>query len=58
MVQVSGAISMAGDFGVSVTGVVKSDASAAIATAHIDCLGGRCGHIEVQLLWIQSWYLI
>ena len=50
-VQPSGVISMAKDFGVSSTGVVKSDASSAIGIAHREGLGG---HIKVQYLWIQS----
>ena len=53
-VQLSGAISMAKDFGVSLTGVVKSDSSRAIGIAHRDGLGGRCRHIKVLYLWIQS----
>ena len=53
-VQLSGAISMAKNFGVSLTGVVKSDSSSAIGIAHRDGLGGRCRHIKVQYLWIQS----
>ena len=51
-VQLSGVISMAKDFGVSLTRVVKSDSSSAIV--HRDCQGGRCRHIKVQYLWIQS----
>ena len=42
------------DFGVSLTGVVKSDSSSAIGIAHRDGLGGRCRHIKVHYLWIQS----
>ena len=53
-VQLSGVISMAKNFGVSLTGVVKSDSSSAIGIAHRDGLGGRCRHIKVQYLWIQS----
>ena len=53
-VQLSGEISMAKDFGVSLTGVVKSDSSSAIGIAHRDGLGGRCRHVKVQYLWIQS----
>ena len=53
-VQLSGVISMAKDFGVSLRGVVKSDSSSAIGIAHRDGLGGRCRHIKVQCLWIQS----
>ena len=53
-VQLSGVISMAKDFGVSLTGVVKSESSSAIGIAHRDGLGGRCRHIKVQYLWIQS----
>ena len=49
-VQLSGVISMATDFGVSLTGVVKSDSSSAIGIAHRDGLGGRCRHIKVQYL--------
>ena len=53
-VQVSGVMSMAKDFVVSLTGVVKSDSSSAIGTAHRDGVGGRCRHFKVQYLWIQS----
>ena len=53
-VQLSGVISMATDFGVCLTGVVKSDSSSAIGIAHRDGLGGRCRHIKVQYLCIQS----
>ena len=53
-VQISGVISMAKDFGVSLTGFVKSDSSSVIGIAHRDGLGGRCRHIKVQYLWIQS----
>ena len=53
-VQLSGVISMAKDFGVSLTTVVKADSSSAIGTAHRDGLGGRCRHIKVQCWWIQS----
>eukprot|EP00974_Lingulodinium_polyedra_P089288 8657352-Lingulodinium_polyedra.AAC.1 len=52
--QISGLISMAEDFGIMMKGVVKSDSSAAIGIAHRDGLGGRCRHIRVQYLWIQS----
>ena len=48
-VQLNGVISMAKDFGVSLTRVVKADSSSAIGIA-----GGRCRHIKVQCLWIQS----
>ena len=53
-VQLSGVISMAKDFGVSLTGVVKSYSSSAIGIAHRGGLGGRCRHVKVQNLWIQS----
>ena len=53
-VQLSGAISMAKGFGVSLTGVVKSDSSSAIGTAQRDGFGGRCRHVKVRYLWIQS----
>ena len=53
-VQLSGVISMAKGLGVSLTGVVKSDSSSAVGIAHRDGLGGRCRHIKVQYLWIQS----
>ena len=53
-VQLSGVISMAGDFGVSLTGVVKSDSSTAIGLVHGEGLGGRCRRIKVQFFWIQS----
>ena len=53
-VQLSGVISMAKDFGVSLTGVVKSESSSAIGIAHRDGLGGLCRHLKVQYLWIQS----
>ena len=39
-VQISGVISMSRNFGVGFTGVVKSDSSTAIGTAHSDELGG------------------
>ena len=52
-VQLRGVISMAKDFGVILTGVVKSDSSSAIGIARRD-VGGRCRHIKVQYLWIQS----
>ena len=52
-VQLSGVISMAKDFGVSLTGVVKSDFSSVIGIAHRDGSGGRCRHVKVQYLWIQ-----
>ena len=45
---------MAKDFGVRLTGVVKSDFSTAVGTTHRDGLGGRYRHIKVQYLWIQS----
>ena len=45
---------MAKDFGVSLTGVVKSDSSSAIGKVHRDGVGRRCRHIKVQELWIQS----
>ena len=53
-VQLSGVISMAKDFGVGLTGVVKSDSSSAVGKARRDGLGRRCRHIKVQYLWIQS----
>ena len=53
-VQLCGVISMAKHFGVSLTAVVKSDCSSAIGIAHRDGLGGRCRHVKVQYLWIQS----
>ena len=53
-VQLSGVISKGKDFGVSLIGVVKSDSSSAIGRAHRDGLGGRCRHVKVQYLWIQS----
>ena len=53
-VQLSGVISVAKDFGVKLTGVLKSDSSSASGIAHRDGLGGRCRHIKVQYLWIQS----
>ena len=43
-VQLSGVSSMAKDFVVSLTGVVKSDSSSAIGTAHRDGLGGWDEH--------------
>ena len=43
-VQLSGAISMAKDFCMSMTGVVKP---------HRDGLGGGCRHIKVQYMRIQ-----
>ena len=52
--QISGMISMAADFGIIMAGEVKSDSNAAIGIAHRDGLGGRCRHIRVQYLWIQS----
>ena len=52
--QISGMMSMAEDFGMNMKGVVKSDSSTAIGIAHRDGLGGRCRHIKVQYLWIQS----
>ena len=53
-VQLSGVISMAKDFGVSLTGVVKSDSCSAIGIAHRDGSGGLCRDVKVQYLWIQS----
>ena len=53
-VQLSGVISIAKDIGMSLTGVVKSDSISAIGTVKRDGLGGRCGHIKLQYLWIQS----
>ena len=53
-VQLSGVISMAKDFGVSLAGVVESDSSSAIGRAHRDGLGGRCRHYEVQYMCVQS----
>ena len=53
-VQLSGIISMADDFDLVLKGIVKSDSSTAIGIAHRDGLGGRCRHIKVQYLWIQS----
>ena len=52
--QVAGLISMAADFGIRWSGVVRSDSSAAIGIAQRDGLGGRCRHIKVQYLWIQE----
>ena len=53
-VQLSGVLSMAKDFGVSLARVVKSDSSSAIGVAHRDVWRGRCRHIKVQYLWIRS----
>ena len=53
-VQMVGLISMARDFGVRLTGVVKSDSSTAVGMAHRDDLGGRCIQIKGQYLWVQS----
>ena len=53
-VQIQGLLSMALDFGIQLQGVVKSDSNAAIGIAYRDGLGGRCRHIKVQYLWIQS----
>ena len=53
-VQLRGVISMAKDFGVILTGVVKSDSSSAIRIARRDGVGGQCRHIKLQYLWIQS----
>ena len=53
-VQISGIISLASDYGFKMRGSVKSDSSTAIGIAHRDGLGGRCRHIKVQYLWIQS----
>ena len=53
-VQLSGVIIMAQDIGMSLIGVVRSDSISAIGTVERDGLGGRCRHIKVQYLWIQS----
>ena len=53
-VQMSGMISLASDFNITLHGIIKSDSNAAIGIAHRDGLGGRCTHIKVQYLWIQS----
>ena len=53
-VQLSGVIIMAQDIGMSLIGVVRSDSISAIGTVKRDGLGGRCRHIKVQYLWIQS----
>ena len=52
--QLSGVISLAADFGVTVKGTVRSDSNAAIGITHRTGLGGRCRHIKVQYLWIQE----
>jgi hypothetical protein len=52
--QTVGMISLASDFGVSLTGEIKSDSSAAIGIASRTGLGGRARHIKVQFLWIQG----
>ena len=52
--QLAGLVSLAADFGYALTGAVKSDSGTAIGIAHRDGLGGRCRHIKVQYLWIQS----
>ena len=52
--QPSGVIIMVQDIGMSLTGVVRSDSFSAIGTVKRDGLGGRCRHIKVQYLWIQS----
>ena len=51
--QTIGMMSMAADFGESLEGEVKSDASAAIGIAHRRGLG-KVRHIEVQNLWLQE----
>ena len=53
-VQLSGVISMAKVFGVSSTDVVKSDSSSAIGIGPRGGLGGRCRHVKVHYLQIQS----
>ena len=52
--QISGIISLAKDFGITVIGTVRSDSNAAIGITHRTGLGGRCRHIKVQYLWIQE----
>ena len=52
--QVTGMISLASDFGVTLEGTVMSDSNAAIGITHRAGLGGRCRHIKVQYLWIQE----
>ena len=53
-VQLSGVFSIAKDIGMSLTGVVKSDSISEIGIVNRDGLGGRCGLIKVQYLWVQS----
>ena len=52
--QVLGMISLAEDFGVKMTGKVKTDSSAAMGIAYRNGIGGRARHIRVQYLWIQG----
>ena len=51
--QTKGMMAMFMDFGMQVSGIVKSDASAAIGMVHRQGLG-KVRHIEVQYLWIQQ----
>ena len=51
--QTIGIMSMAADFGETMSGEVRSDASAAIGIVHRQGLG-KVRHIEVQNLWLQE----
>ena len=48
-----GLMSMMADYGISITGTVCTDATAAIGMAHRQGLG-KTRHIDVQYLWIQQ----
>ena len=52
--QITGIISLAADFGVTLRGTVRTDSNVAIGITHRSGLGGRCRHIKVQYLWIQE----
>ena len=51
--QTKGIMAMLADFGISVSGMVLTDASAALGMVHRQGLG-RTRHIDVQYLWVQQ----
>ena len=53
-IQVKGIMSMAKDFNIFMEGQIATDSNAALGIVHREGLGGRCRHIQVQYLWIQS----
>ena len=46
--------SLAADFGLSLSPIIHTDASAALGIAYLRGLGGRTRHVQAQYLWIQG----